>query len=245
MKRLTLAFLGILGLMLASTSMMYAYADVQLPANMKFKCHALGSCFVLYGFAKGWGQDPPLWVGSASGSIELSGHAEAAYYEDLPPEWEAVSNMYGSAYFTASGGVKARGFLFLKWFENDELHQLVVAIYSKPLSQGVFQPETDKFLAGSPSTPSGWEELMHGYSGVYKIGSHVQYLSGPIAILASRIENSPYAGLEYIVFSLWFGKGESQYILTAYWYSETVNIPVDPPITIPAAKILVRDVKLL
>lgn len=245
MKRLTLAFLTVLVLVLTFTPVMSANAEVQLPAHIKFKCHALGSCVVFYGFARGWGQDPPLWLGSASGSIMLNGHAKATSYEEIPPEGEMQSNMYGMAYFTAPGGVKAGGFLTLKWFENDELHQLWIAIYSKPTTQGVFQPETDKFLAGFMgwTAPSGWEKLQLSYSGIYKIGSNVQYLSGPIGVLASRIEILPYAGIEYIALSLWFGK--PQYILTAYWWSETVNFPVSPPITIPAATILVRDVKLL
>jgi hydrogenase/urease accessory protein HupE len=46
MKRLSLAFVVVLGLMLAFTPSMSAYAEVQLPANIKFKGHALGICGV-------------------------------------------------------------------------------------------------------------------------------------------------------------------------------------------------------
>ena len=241
MKRAVLVTLAVLVFVLALNPVMAAYAKVQLPANIKFKGYALGSCLVLYGFANAWPQDP-LWLGSALGSIELDGYAKATSYEQVPPAWEIQGNIYGMAYFTDPGGVKAIGFLALKWSENHELHQLAVVIYSKSTTQGVFQPNTDKFHAGFMgwTSSSGWEKPLLSYKGIYKTGSNVQYLSGPIAVLASRLENPPYTGIEYIALSLWFGA--PQYILTAYWWSE--NAPVTPQITIPAATI-VRDVKLL
>lgn len=245
MKRLSLAFLVVLSLVLAFTPLMSAYAEVQLPAYIKFKGYALGSCAVWYGDRATWGQIPPLWYGLASGSIGLDGYAKATSYDQIPPKFEGgLANMYGKAYFAAPGDVKALGFLTLKWLENGELHQLWIAMYSKPTTQGIFQPKTDKFIAGyqPPDDPGalGWENPMLGYRGIYKVGSNLQYLNGPITVLASEVENPPSKGIETILIVLHFG----DYIMTLAWYSETITFPFPNPVTIPAARI-VRDVELL
>jgi hypothetical protein len=168
--------------------------------------------------------------------MALNGYAKATSHQEINDDYFQI---YGNAYFTAPGDVHAIGFFALKWFENQELHQLWVAIYSKPTSQGIFQPETDKFLAGF--SPSGLTEGLLGYSGIYRIGSRVQYLSGPTGIWASEGD-----GTEYIHVVLIYGK-PLQYVIHIAWFSEAVSFPMPPAETwtVPAATILVSDVKLL
>jgi hypothetical protein len=234
MKKLSLAFLTVLVLALAFTPMMSAHAEVPLPANIKFKGYALGRCGVAR--TLGWGQDPQLiWYGEGSGSVLLNGYAKATSHQDINDNY---FQFYGKAYFTAPGDVHAIGFIALKWFENHELHQLWVAVYSKPTSQGIFQPETDKFLAGF--SPSGAIEGLLSYSGVYKIGSNAQYLSGLTGIWASTGD-----GTEYIHVVLIYGE-PLQYVIHIAWFSEAASTPMPGGTwTIPAAMILVHDVKLL
>ena len=47
MKKLSLAFLAAWARVLTSTPIMSAYAQVQLPAQIKFKGYALGRCLVM------------------------------------------------------------------------------------------------------------------------------------------------------------------------------------------------------
>ncbi|MCJ7770665.1 hypothetical protein MUP37_03705, partial [Candidatus Bathyarchaeota archaeon] len=146
--------------------------------------------------------------------------------------------IYGEAYFTAPGDVHAVGCLTSKWCENHELHQLWIVVYSKPTSQGIFQPETDKFLAGY--SPSGATEGLLGYSGIYRIGSRVQYFSGLTGIWASGGD-----GTEYMHVVLVYGE-PLQYVIHVGWFSEAVSVPMPSGTwNIPAATILVHDVKLL
>jgi hypothetical protein len=249
MKRLSLAFVVVLGLMLAFTPLMSAYAEVQLPANIKFKGHALGIC----GVGRTLGGGPEAIViggGEGSGNMVVNGYAKATSYHELPYGTGDYFEIYAGAYFTAPEGyVKAAGSIAVRWFENNELHQLMVSICSKPTSLGVFQPETDKFLAGASFTgPLPYEEQMLGYRGIYKVGSNVQYLSGPIAVWASEGENPdlPDYEIEYIHVVLMYGE-PLQYVIHIVWVSEPLGIP-DPAggtFTLPAARLLVHDVKLL
>lgn len=245
MKRLSLAFLVVLGLMLAFTPLMSAYAEVLLPAYITFKGYALGKCHLMYTTIPPTPGALPVWYGVASGSMAIKGYAKASSYEEINNDVLAI---YGTAYFTEPGDIQTVGFLSVRWFENNELHQLWIVIYSKPTSQGIFQPETDKFVAGIPPTvlwecPPGFEELMLGYKGIYKIGSNFQYLSGPISVSATKAEQPPLTGTEVMGVELFFGG----YAMMIGWFSETVSISWGPgaTITIPAATILVRDVEPL
>jgi hypothetical protein len=246
MKRLSLAMLVVLGLVLALTPLMSAYAELQLPANIKFKGHALGGCFVAR--TLGGGLDAILiGVGAGSGNMVVNGYAKATSYQKLPHSSDYFQ-IYGEAYFTAPEGyVKAAGSIEVRWFENNERHQLMVSIHSKPTSLGVFQPETDKFLAGTPFTgPLPAEEQMLGYRGIYKIGSNVQHLNGPIGVWASKglTPGGPMHEIEYIHVVLIY---DEMYVIHIVWVSETVStsIPDWGTWTIPAATILVSDVELL
>lgn len=237
-KKLNLASLFFLSVVLALTPMMSAYAEVQLPAYITFKGYALGRCTLYYHTIPPMPGEFPVWYGLASGSIALKGYAKASSYDEINND---VLMIYGMAYFTAPEGyIKTLGFLAVKWVENHELHQLWIAIYSKPTSQGIFQPETDKFVAGIP----GFEELVLSYKGIYKTGSNFQYLSGGIAVWAAKAEQPhPLTGTEVIVVGLSFG----DYAMMIVWFSETVTISWGPgkELTVPAATILLRDVELL
>jgi len=227
-KILLMAFLIVL--VLTFTPMMSVYAEVQLPANIKFKCQSLGACFLLY-TSKPW-YLPPDWYGDACGNIALGGYAKATSYDP---------SYFGGAYVTAPGDICVAGFIAVKWFENRELHQLSIAIYSKPTSQGAFGPETDEFVAGIPSEPApGWEEPLLSFKGIYKIGSNFQYVSGSI-----MVGSSLFYGPESIIVYLWFG----DWNMNLGWMSESIQVQSswDPDLwmTIPAAKIIVHDVKLL
>ncbi len=245
MKKLSLAFLVVLGLMLAFTPLMSAYAE-ELPAYITFKGYALGRCALWYYTFPPTPGEGPVWYGVASGSMALKGYAKASSYEEINND---VLMIYGMAYFTAPGDIQAVGFLAVRWFENNKLHQFWIAIYSKPTSQGIFQPETDKFVAGIPPTvlgeyPPGFEELLLSYKGIYKIGSNFQYLSGPIAVWATEAENPPWTGIEIVAVGLFFG----DYVMQIGWFSETVSISWGPPgmeLTVPSATMLVREVELL
>jgi len=243
MKKLSLAFLTVLALALTFTPMMSAYAK-QSPANIKFKGIALGGCSVAR--TLGGGTDAILiWVGAGSGSMMLNGYAEATSYQKFDDDYFQI---HGMAYVTAPEGyVKAAGFIAVSWFENHKLHQLWVAIYSKPTSQGVFQPETDKFVAGlSYGQPLPSLEPMLSYGGIYKVGSNLQYLSGPIAVCASKglVPGEPMHEIEYIHVALIY---DEMYVIHIGWISETVStsVPGWGTWTIPAATTLVHDVKLL
>jgi hypothetical protein len=245
MKKLKLAILVALGLMLAFTPLVPAYAQVQLPADVKFKGYVLGRCHLVYYEFPPIPGHGPVWYGVASGSMVLDGYAQGSSYEEINND---VLMIYGMAYFTDPGDIQVVGFIAVRWFENRELHQLWIVIYSKPTSQGIFQPETDKFVAGIPPTvlgdyPPGFEELLLSYKAIYKIGSNFQYLSGPITVLAGRAENPPWTGIEIVEVGLFFG----DYAMMIIWFSETVSISWGPgmDLTVPPATILVRDVKLL
>ena len=241
MKRCNLAFLTVLILVLTFTPMMSAYAQVQLPANIKFKGHALGTCGV--GRTRGGGTDA-IYIGGGvgSGNMVVNGYAKATSYQEINNDYFEI---YGMAYFTDPGGVKAAGSIAVRWFENNELHQLMVSIYSKPTSLGVFQPETDKFIAGASFTgPLPDEEQLLGYRGTYKIGSNVRHLSGPIEVCASKGESADVSEYEYIHVVLIY---DEMYVMHIGWFSEAVSIP-DPAggtFTLPAARILVSAVELL
>jgi len=249
MKRLTLAFLTVLVLVLTFTPMMSANAEVQLPAHIKFKGHALGICGV--GRTLGGGLEA-IYIGGGlgSGNMVLNGYAKATSYQELPHSQDYFQ-IYGEAYFTAPEGyVRAAGCIAVRWFENNnELHQLMVSIHSKPTSLGVFQPETDKFLAGVSFTGEEGlpaEEEMLSYEGIYKIGSNVQHLSGPIGVWASKGENPgvPDYEIEYIHVALVYGEIYAMHIV---WVSEPLSIPnpAGGTSTLPAATLLVHDVELL
>ena len=184
-------------------------------------------------------------AGKGSGSMALNGYAKATSYQELPYGMAEYFQIYDMAYFTAPGDVKATGLLAVKWFESNKLHQLWVTIYSVPSSQGVFQPETDKFIAGF--SPSGSLEGLLSYRGIYMIGSNVQYLSGPIGVWASKgeIPGGPAHEIEYIHVVLIYG--EEYYAIHIAWLSEAVSMPISPgeTLTVPAATILINDVKLL
>jgi len=240
MKRTSLAFLVVLGLVLALTPMVSVYA-VELPAYIKFKGYALGTCFVMYGDPTIFFETPPVWYGNASGSMALGGYAKATSYQEITGVGAGVYNIYGWAYVTGPEGyVKAMGFLSMRWFENNKPHQLWIAIYSKPTSQGVFQPETDNFVAGLMGLP-GYEPWL-SYKGIYEIGSNVQYLTGSIAVWATKGVDPPWTGIEYIPVILQFG----DHIMLIAWSREKVSISLPTfSATVPAATILVRNVKLL
>jgi len=233
MKRLSMAFLVVLGSVLALTPVMSAYA-VKLPAYVKFKGYALGTCGLWYGRLEEYPYTP-VWAGLASGSMALNGYAEATSYEAIDDD---ILSIYGMAYFTApEGDVKALGFLAVTWFENSELHQLWITIYSKPTSQGIFQPKTDKFILGIPVPPLGGTiDSFLSYSGIYTIGSNTQYLNGWAMVWATKGANPdlPLYGVEWTAVSLKFG----DYIMQIMWVSE-------PYLTLPAATMFVRDVELL
>jgi hypothetical protein len=241
MRKLNLAFLTVLALTLTFTSTMSVYAEVQLPANISFKGYALGKCGIARTLGAGLNAQL-IWYGEGSGSMALNGYAKATSHKEINDDYFQI---YGEAYFTAPGDIHAIGFLALKWFENHELHQLWIAIYSNPTCQGIFQPETDKFLAGF--SPSGAIEGLLSYSGIYKIGSRVQYLSGPIGVWASKGEVLSGSGheIEYIHVVLIYGE-PLQYVIHIGWFSEAVSIPMPPAETwtIPATTILVHDVRL-
>ena len=226
MKRLGLAMLVVLGLVLALTPLMSAYAEVQLPAYIRFKSYAFGACFLLHSSKPLY--LPPDWYGDASGNIALIGCAKATSYE-------------GSAYSTAPGDIYVAGSIAVRWFENRELHLLSIAIYSKPTSQGIFWPEIDGFAAGIPSEPApGWEEPLLSFKGIYKAGSNFQRISGSIHVGAG-----PFTGTEIIMVFLWFG----DYQMQMGWVRESIQVPAswDPSlfITIPAGTMLAHEVKLL
>ena len=245
MKRFSLAFLVVLGLVLGLNPVMSAQAE-ELPAYITFKGYALGRCSLMYHTIPPMPGELPVWYGLASGSIALKGFAKASSYEEINND---VLQIYGMAYFTAPGDVKAIGFLAVRWFEDHGLHQLWIAIYSKPTTQGILQPETDKFVAGIPPTllgeyPPGFEDLLLSYKGIYKIGSDFQYLSGLITVWASKAEQlHPLTGTEFIAVGLAFG----DYAMQTVWFSETVSISWGPgaDLTVPAATMLVRDVQSL
>jgi len=232
-KRPSMAFLVVLGLALALNPVMSAYA-VKLPAYIKFEGYALGTCFVMYGHLEVYPYTP-VWVSLASGSMGLGGYTKATSYEAIDDD---MLSIYGMAYFTAPEGyVKALGFLAVTWFENSEPHQLWITIYSKLTSQGIFQPKTDKFILGIPTTPLGGNiDSFLSYSGIYTIGSNSQYLNGWAMVWATKGANPalPLYGVEWTAVFLKFG----DYIMQIMWVSE-------PYLTLPAATILVRDVKLL
>jgi hypothetical protein len=239
MKRLSLAFLVAFSLLLALTPIMSAKAEVELPAHIKFKGYALGKCGIMRGPARmfpGW--EPPDWIGLASGSISVKGYTKATSYEQVPIDYEIHGSMYGMAYFADSGDAYPVGFLNLIWYENDELHQLCVIIYPASTNKGIFQPETDKFVVGvnlpvltSKPTPS--------YRGIYKVGSDIQYISGPMGAVISRGEITPFIGIEFIQVGLQFG----DYGIMAMWFSQTFELPGWG--TVPAATMLAREVGLL
>jgi len=242
-KRLSLASLVVLGSVLTLTPVTSAYA-VKLPAYITFKGYALGSCHLMYHIPEPG--ELPVWYGVASGSMAIKGYAKASSYQEINND---ALMIYGRAYFTAPGDIETVGFLAVRWFENNELHQLWIAIYSKPTSQGIFQPKTDKFFAGIPPTllgedPPGSEDLVLSYEGIYQIGSNSQYLSGSAIVWATKAEEPhPLAGTEVLEVGLSFG----DYAMMIWWFSETVSISWGPgaTITIPAATILVHDVELL
>lgn len=247
MKRLSLAMLVVLGLVLTFTPVMSVYAEVQLPAYIRFKGHAVGICSV--GRTLGGGPDA-IYIGGGvgSGNMVLIGYAKATSYQELPDGTGDYFQIYGNAYFTAPEGyVRAAGCIAVRWFENNKLHQLMVAIHSKPTSLGVFQPETDKFLAGASFTgPLPAEEQLLSYKGIYKIGSNVQHLSGPIVVLATKGENpdAPDYEIEYIHVVLIY---DEIYTIHIGWVNEPVSIPTPDggTYTLPAARLLVSDVRLL
>ena len=237
MQRTSLAFLVVLVSVLTFTPMVSANAEVQVPADITFKGYALGKCALMYHTIPPEPGELPVWYGLASGSIALKGYAKATFYQEINND---VLLIYGMAYFTAPGDIQAVGFLSVRWFENNKLHQLWIAIYSKPTSQGIFQSETDKFVAGVP----GFEEPVLSYKGLYTIGSNFQYLSGGIVVWAAKAEQPhPLTGTEVIVVGLQLG----DYAMQIVWFSETVSISWGPDATliVPAAAMLVRDVELL
>ena len=222
---------------LAFNQVVYANTEVPLPAYIKFKGYTLGKCFVMYGDTIDWAT-PPDWYGTASGSMTLEGYAKTTDYIFIEGVGAGIYNIYGWTYFAAPGDVKATGFLTLKWFENNELHQLWLAIYSKSTSQGIFQPKTDKFVAGFLNDM----ESFLNYKGIYKIGSTAQYLSGSIAIWATKGIYSPWTGIEYTAAMLQFG----DHIMVISWGGKEVSVSMPYfSATVPAATVLVRDVKLL
>lgn len=241
MKRTSLVFLVVSVSVLALTPLMSAHADVQLPAYIKFRGYAVGTCLVVRGIGF-YAMLHPEWYGNASGSIALEGYAKATsynYYEanGYGPQIE------GWAYSTAPDGhVKAVGFLSVRWFENNELHQLLIAIYSKPTSQGIFQPETDTFIAGLPwgpgLPPPGWEEPLLGLRGIYKVGPNFQFISGSIGVFSLAAFEA-----RAISVGLWFGDNHMMIL----WVSELVEAPASwgGTVTIPAATILWSKVELL
>jgi hypothetical protein len=239
LKKLSLAFLTVLVLALTFTSMMPAYAKDQLPASIAFRGYALGKCGIMRGPARmfpGW--EPPDWIGLASGSISINGYARATSYEKVPIDYEIHASMYGMAYFADPGKAYPIGFLNLIWYENDELHQLCVLIYPATTNKGIFQPETDKFVVGV-NLPVLTEKPAPSYRGIYKVGRDIQYIQGPMGAVVSRGEISPFMGIEFIQVGLQFG----DYGIMAMWFSQTFEIPDWG--TVPAATMLVRDVRLL
>jgi hypothetical protein len=239
MKRLSLASLTVLVLVLTFTPIMSAHAEVQLPAYIKFKGCALGKCGIMRGPARmfpGW--EPPDWIGLASGSIFVKGYAKAISYEQVPTDYEIHASMYGMAYFADSGDAYPVGFLNLIWYENDEPHQLCVIIYPAMTNKGIFQPETDKFVVGV-SLPVLTGKPTPSYRGIYKVGSGIQRISGPMAVIVSRGEIPPYEGIEFIQVALQFGDCG----IMATWFSQTFEFPGWG--TVPAATMLAREVGLL
>jgi hypothetical protein len=239
MKRFTLASLTALILMLTFAPVMSANAEVQLPAYIKFKGYSLGKCGIMRGPARmfpGW--EPPDWIGLASGSIFVKGHAKGTSYEQVPIDYEIHGSIYGMAYFADSGDAYSVGFLNLIWYENDELHQLCVILYPAITNKGIFQPETDKFVVGA-NLPVITGKPTPSYRGIYKVGSSIQYISGPMAVVASRGEIPPYEGIEFIQVALQFGDCG----IMAIWFSQTFELPGWG--YVPAATMLVREVGLL
>ncbi|NWG10450.1 hypothetical protein HXY33_01675 [Candidatus Bathyarchaeota archaeon] len=216
-----MAFLVVLVSVLAFTPMMSAYAEVQVQVYIAFKGYALGRCLL----AEITPAFQVVWYGLGLGSLALNGYAEARVYGEFDMPW---FEMYGWSYATTPEGyVGAVGFLAARWFENNKLHQLSVAIYSRPTTLADLQPETDKFIIG-------WDEgSALSCRGVYKIGSHSQYVSGAIALWGTGIET------DYVMANLWF----EDYFFHIRWYNETVSL--SDTLIIPAAAIFVRDVKLL
>lgn len=239
MKRAVLVLLAVLVFVLALNPVMAAYAEVQLPAYIKFKGYALGKCVIMRGPARmfpGW--EPPEWIGLASGSISVKGYAKATSYEQVPIDYEMHGSIYGMAYFADPGDAYPLGFLNLIWYENDELHQLFAIIYPGTTNKGIFQPETDKFVVGV-NLPVLTGELTPSYRGIYKVGSDIQYINGPMGAGVSRGEISPFTGIGFIQVGLQFGDRG----IIAMWFSETFELPGWG--TVPAATILMRDVELL
>lgn len=243
MKRAVLVLLAVLIFTLSLNSVMTAYAEVQLPAYIKFEGFALGACGVFRTFGGGTNAIP-VGFGVGSGSVTVNGFSKASSYQTLWYGWDEYFQIYGMAYITAPGDIKTIGFLTVKWFEGCELHQLTVAIYSLANSQGVFQPETDKFLAGFSS--SGTTEGLLGYRGVYRVGSNVRCMSGPIGVWVSKgeIPSGPKHEVDYIHVVLIY---DEAYVIHIAWVDELVNTqnPITgDTVTVSAAKIF-ANVKLL
>jgi len=237
MKRLSLGFLVVLGLLLTLTPVISAYAKVQLPAYIKFEGYASGACFLMYGYQptdpKDWPvQPPPIWCGLAHGSITLEGYAKATAYEE---SW---------GYIAEAGNVKALGSMAVKWSEADGLHQLWIIIYSNPETRGVLGPSKKEggFFIGFAPPPGSITDML-GYTGVYMTGEKVQCTSGEIWVCAGIWPHTdPHP--EFV--QVYLRSGDSAMLLM--WVGETTSVYINwPPwtFTLPAAETIVRNVKLL
>jgi len=109
-------------------------------------------------------------------------------------------------------------------------------------------PKEDYITTGFPTPGACIPTNMLSYRGVYQRGAEEQRISGPIAVVSSIAEypsDNPLFGLEIIGATLWFG----DYAMQLMWFSETMTMSIPwPPwegFNVPAATILVRDVKLL
>jgi len=237
MKRLSLAFLVVFVSVLAFTPMLSAHAEVQLPAYIKFEGYALGRCGLMYGNHPAqpgnWPvEPPPIWYGSAHGSITLEGYAKATDYEEF---W---------GYIAEAGNVKALGSMAVKWSEKDGLHELWIIIYSNPESGGFFGPsEKDGGFSTGFAVPGAiYPTNLLSYTGVFMTGGKVQCTSGQIWVTSGKWPYPPYPD-----FTQAYLRSED-YAMLIGWVSERTSVYINwSPWTwtIPAAKMVVRNVELL
>ena len=221
--------------LLAATSTTVITEAKNNSEKVRFRALAVGTCLV------GYGEPYPLWpdcstgwCGLGKGSVWIRGRAEVEWREDL------------RAWYSDS--VRVIAFISVRWIEEDgSNHRLMVVLYSQENTEGVFLDESDDFAIPLPgeSPPDITEEKYLRYRGIYIKDSKIRRIEGLANIFSSALP--PVAPPMINIYLSWEGSYERVFAVS--WLSEEFTVPPEaetlPHITIPAARIFQRDVKLI